>query len=203
LGTKHKRDKKPLVFIGVLILHGSAVLLLLRATHQFHSPINGEVEPLIFLLLHKNETIATTAPPSAAAAPIATSPKRGRLAASVPQSNAITLPPEAAAPKIDWDREAEWAARNELANTAKERDYRNLGGLSAAQLKFVRDNHLVPMAPGMVWAQPRVEVDKETLLPIIHINDHCVLILLFPFCGIGHIHPNSHLLDHLHDPVEP
>jgi hypothetical protein len=203
LGTKHKRDKKkPLVFLGVLILHGSVVLLLLRASHQLHTPIIGDAEPLIFLLLHKNESSETPAP-SSAAAPVATSPKRKRLPAPVAQSNAITVPAEAATPKIDWDHEAESAARNELANDAKEHDYRNLGGLSDAQLKWVRDNHMVQMAPGIVWAHPRVEIDKATLLPIVHINDHCVLVLLVVFCGIGHIQPNTHLFDHLHDPVEP
>jgi hypothetical protein len=199
LGTKHKWERKSLVFLGVLILHGSVLLLLLRATHQFPTAIKGDAEPLIFLLLHKNGIIETPAPPSAAAAGTL-SPKRKRLPAPVAQNNAITLPAAAATPKIDWDDEARWAARNELANAAKEGDYRNLGGLSDAQLKFVRDNHMVPMAPGIVWAHPRVEVDKDTLLPIIHINDHCVLILLFPFCGIGHIRPNTHLLDHMHDP---
>jgi hypothetical protein len=202
LGTKHKPDIKPLVFLGVLILHGSVVLLLLRASHQLHTPIIGDAEPLIFLLLHQNETRETPAP-RAAAAPIATSPKRNKHAAPAAQSNAITLPAEETTPKIDWDHEAESAARNELANAAQQRDYRNLGGLSDAQLKWVRDNHMVPMAPGIVWAHPRVEVDRDTLLPIIHINDHCVLVLLFVFCGIGHIQPNTHLFDHLHDPVEP
>jgi hypothetical protein len=202
LGTKHKRDKKPLVFLGVLILHGSAVLLLLRTNHQFHTPMIGDAEPLIFLLLHKNESRETPAP-SSAAAPGATAARRKRLPAPVAPSNAITPPAEAATPKIDWDHEAQWAARNELANGAKERDYRNLGGLSDAQLKWVRDNHMVPMAPGIVWAHPRVEIDKATLLPIVHINDHCVLVLLFVFCGIGHIQPDTHLFDHLHDPAEP
>jgi hypothetical protein len=77
--------------------------------------------------------------------------------------------------------------------------YRNLAGISEAQLKWVWDNHMLQMAPGIVWAHPRVEIDKATLIPIIHINDHCVLVLVFVFCSVGHITPNSHLLDHMHD----
>jgi hypothetical protein len=203
LGTKHKREKKkPLVFLGVLILHGTVVLLLLRAAQLPRTPSIGAAVPLILLLLQKNENRERPAPPSTAAAG-AIPAKHKRLPATVAQDNAITLPSETATPKIDWDHEAEWAAQNELTNTAKERDYRNLGGLSDAQLKWVRDNHMVQMAPGIVWAHPRVEVDKNSLLPIIHINDHCVLIVLFVFCGIGHIQPNTHLFDRLHDPVEP
>jgi hypothetical protein len=181
-----------------MILHGAVVLLLIRATQQLRPPIASVAEPLIFLLPHKDETVQAPAASSAPAS-VATPAKHKRSAAPIAQSDAITLPTEAASPKIDWDHEAELAARSQLTDAGKERDYRNLGGLSDAQLKWVRDNHMVPMAPGIVWAHPRVEVDKATLLPIIHINDHCVLVLVFVFCGVGHIQPDSHLLDHMHD----
>ena len=111
--------------------------------------------------------------------------------------------PAPAVPRIDWDQEAQRAAKNALSDLGKEGNYRNLAGLSDEQLKFVRDNHLVPMAPGIVWAHPRIEIDPKTLIPIIHINDHCVLVLLIPFCGIGHIKPNDHLFDHMHDQTDP
>jgi hypothetical protein len=140
-------------------------------------------------------TTTSTATPLNSNAP---RPKPPTPAPQPEASHAITRPSDAA-PKIDWQEEAELAAQNDVANGEKERNYRNLGGISEAQLKWVRDNHMVQMAPGIVWAHPRVEIDKATLLPIVHINDHCVLVLVFVFCSVGHITPNGHLLDHMRD----
>jgi hypothetical protein len=202
LSAGGKRNSKQLIFLAVVVLHGAVVLLLLRATHQFQTPVRAAVEPLVFLLLHSRET--PPVPTAAAETPLnSKAPKRKppQPLAAAPQaapSQAITIPSETA-PKIDWQQEAELAALSGVANGEKERNYRNLGGLSDAQLKWVRDNHMVQMEPGIVWAHPRVEIDKATLIPIIHINDHCVLVLVFVFCSVGHITPNSHLLDHRRD----
>jgi hypothetical protein len=201
----NRRDRRPLIFLGVLILHGAVVLLLVRASHELRAPLRSSSEPLLFLFLHKDgpaETPASAPAPAAAAAPVARPVRRRRPAAPMAESNAITVPAETdSTTKTDWDHETQMAVQTALANAGKERDYRNLSGLSAAQLKFVRDNHLVPMAPGIVWARPRVEVVQG--IPIIHINDHCVLILLLPLCSVGHITPNSHLFDDLHHAAEP
>jgi hypothetical protein len=203
LGRKYSSYKRPLIFLGVLFLHGAVVSPLLRASHVLHSPNRNGNEPLVFLLLHP-EAVFNSPAASTASAPAVTAPRRKKLAPRAEESNTITAPAEGpATPTINWEHEAELAAQKQLSAMDKERDYRNLAGLSAAQLKFVRDNHWVPMAPGIVWAHPRVEIDKKTLIPIIHINDHCVLIFLFPFCAIGHIHPNDHLFDPLHDAPAP
>jgi hypothetical protein len=183
-----------------MALHGAVVLLLLRATHQFEAPQRVAAEPLIFLLLHSGESAPVTT--AGAVTPLnakASKRKPSTPAAREPSTLQLPIPPTDTAPKIDWQQEAELAALNGVANADKERNYRNLGGLSDAQLKWVRDNHMVRMEPGIVWAHPRVEIDKATLLPIVHLNDHCVLVLMFVFCSVGHITPNSHLLDHMHD----
>jgi hypothetical protein len=206
LGAGGKRNSKQLIFLAVVVLHCAAVLLLLRATHQFQAPVRAAAEPLVFLLLHSREspplTTASTEVPSNPEAPVRKQQRTPAAARAAPPAaaplQAITIP-SAAAPNINWQQEAELAAQNSVANTDKERAYRNLGGLSDAQLKWVRDNHMVQMEPGMEWAQPRVEIDRATLLPIVHINDHCVLVLVIVFCSVGHITPNSHLLDHMHD----
>jgi hypothetical protein len=57
-----------------------------------------------------------------------------------------------------------------------------------------------PAPPGIEWHHPRFEFDRSTGLPIFWINDHCVLVTVMVFCGIGHIEPNSHLFDHMRDP---
>jgi hypothetical protein len=204
LGAGGKRNSKRLIFLAVVALHGAVVLLLLRATHQFRAPVRASAEPLALLLFHSSEPHAAT-PGSAQTALNPKGPKRkpptpAALEAATPQ---VITPPHEAAPKIDWQQEAELAALNGVTSGEKERNYRNLGGLSDAQLKWVRDNHMVQMEPGIMWAHPRVEIDKATLLPIIHINDHCVLVLVFVFCSVGHITPNSHLLDHMRDTPAP
>jgi hypothetical protein len=206
LGAGGKRNSKQLIFLAVVVLHCAVVLLLLRATHQFQAPARAAAEPLVFLLLHGRES-----PPVTTAAETPVNPKepvrkQQQPTPAAPRAappitaplQAITIPNEVT-PNINWQQEAELAAQNGVANADKERAYRNLGGISDAQLKWVRDNHMVQMAPGMVWAHPRVEIDKATLIPIVHINDHCVLVLVLVFCSVGHITPNSHLLDHMHD----
>jgi hypothetical protein len=205
LGADGKRNSRQLVFLAVVALHGAVVLLLLRATHQFQAPERAAAEPLVFLLLHSRES----APSTTAAAETPLNSKGSKRTPSTPAAREpstpqlrmpqLPMPPSDTAPKIDWQQEAELTALNGVANADRERNYRNLGGLSDAQLKWVRDNHMVQMEPGIVWAHPRVEIDKATLIPIVHINDHCVLVLVFVFCSVGHITPNSHLLDHMHD----
>jgi len=202
LGAGGKRNSKQLIFLAVVVLHGAVVLLLLRATHQFQAPVRASAEPLALLLFHSREpppvTTASAETPLNSKAPKRKLPQPPAAALEPPTPQAIT-PPSEAAPQIDWQQEAELAALNGVANADKERNYRNLGGISEAQLKWVRDNHMVQMAPGIVWAHPRVEIDKATLIPIVHINDHCVLVLVLVFCSVGHITPNSHLLDHMRD----
>jgi hypothetical protein len=196
-----KRNSRRLIFLAVVVLHGAVVFLLLRATHQLQAPLRASEEPLAFLLFHSREpppvtTAAGTQLNSKASKRKPPEPPATSLQATTPQRMQA---PSEAAPNIDWQQEAELAALNGVANADKERNYRNLGGISEAQLKWVRDNHMVQMAPGMVWAHPRVEIDKATLIPIVHINDHCVLVLVLVFCSVGHITPNSHLLDHMRD----
>jgi hypothetical protein len=200
LGAGGKRNSRQLIFLAVVALHGAVGLLLLRATHQFQAPERAAAEPLVFLLLHDRES----APVKTAGAETPLNSKASKRKPSTPVAREPSTPgppmaPTDTAPKIDWQQEAELAALNGVANADKERNYRNLGGLSDAQLKWVRDNHMVQMEPGIVWAHPRIEIDKATSLPIVHINDHCVLVLVFVFCSVGHITPNSHLLDHMHD----
>ena len=200
MGAGGKRNSRQLIFLAVVALHGAVVLLLLRATHQFQAPQRAAAEPLVFLLLRNRDSAPVTT--AGAETPLkskASKRKPSTPLAREPSTPQLPIPPTDTAPKIDWQQEAELAALNGVANADKERNYRNLGGLSDAQLKWVRDNHMVQMEPGIVWAHPRVEIDKATLIPIVHINDHCVLVLVFVFCSVGHITPNSHLLDHMHD----
>jgi len=61
----------------------------------------------------------------------------------------------------------------------------------------------VLMTPGIAWTHPRFEFDRSTGLPVLWINDHCVMITLLVFCGIGHIEANGDLFKHMRDPHAP
>jgi len=59
---------------------------------------------------------------------------------------------------------------------------------------------MAPMPPGIEWRHPRFEFDRNSGLPVLWINDHCVLVTLIVFCGIGKIEANGDLFKHLRDP---
>jgi hypothetical protein len=83
---------------------------------------------------------------------------------------------------MDWEHELELAAHDVLANAEKEKNYRNLSGLSPAQLSWINQNHMKPAPPGLPWNHPRFEFDPKSGLPMFWINDRCVLIALVVLC---------------------
>ena len=60
-----------------------------------------------------------------------------------------------------------------------------------------------PMTPGLQWTHRRVQFDRDTGLPMVWINDHCVLVTVFVFCAIGKIEANGELFKHMRDPTDP
>jgi hypothetical protein len=199
------RDQRPLVFLAVLVSHAVIVLLLVRAVRQPISPHNDSYEPLVLVFLHDGARPITNAvtprrpdvsPPTVPGAPA--------LKLEPMPDDAIEAPPEAPPPPaIDWEHEAELAARNGVAEAEKQRNYRDLSALSAEQLSWAKKNHMEPAAPGIQWTHPRVEFDAHSGLPVFWINDHCVLVTLMVFCAIGHIEANGDLFKHMGDPHDP
>jgi hypothetical protein len=57
---------------------------------------------------------------------------------------------------------------------------------------------LEPAAPGIPWQRPRVEITPGGL-PVIWINERCVLVIVMVFCGIGHIEADGGLFNHMRD----
>jgi hypothetical protein len=117
-----------------------------------------------------------------------------------PEARSIVAPAQ-----IDWQHELELTAQNKVTDAEKEMAYRDLSrSLSPSQLDWLKQHHMEPSdVPGIKWKEPRVEITKDGL-PIIHLNDHCVLIPLYlipmVFCSIGHIEPNGDLFKHMRDP---
>ena len=199
------RHWRPLAFLAVLISHIVIVLIVLRTGRLRISSPADSYEPLILMLLHDSIRVPPEAAPQRPT-PVpraAGSSARAAKPESVPDS-AITLPPAVPPPpEIDWQREAELAAQNGAADTEKQRNYRNLAGLSPEQLSWIKRNHMQPMPPGIEWTHPRFEFDSHSGLPIFWINDHCVLVTLMVFCGIGKIEANGELFKHMGDGHDP
>jgi hypothetical protein len=198
LKTKDTHGWRAAVFLAVVIAHAVLLLLVIRAARLITSP-KRFYEPLVVMVLPNNasETQHAPTPPAQVFRPRPSKQEH-------PPDNAITIPPEnPAQPQIDWEHETELAAENRIAQAEKEKNYRNLAGLSAEQLSWVRQNHMVPAPPGIEWTHPRFEFDRNTGLPMFWVNDHCVLITVLIFCGIGHIEPNGQLFKHMRDPHDP
>ena len=198
------RDRRPLVFLGVLVSHALIVLLLMRAARQPIFQQNDSYEPLVLMFLHDGARAITNvvtprrpevSPPAVPGAPA--------LKLEPVPDNAIGAPPEPPPPGIDWEHEAELAARNGIAEAEKQKNYRDLSTLSAEQLSWAKKNHMEPAAPGIPWTHPRFEFDAHSGLPVFWINDHCVLVTLLVFCGVGHVEHEGGLFKHMGDPHDP
>ena len=208
MSTRDTRDRRPLIFLAVLMIHAAFILLVIRTARLpifLSTPMNA---PLVLLSLpHDARVAADAARPGRLAAQrrSATSKLRASSpsASKAATSNAITVAPDL--PKIDWEEEAERAAENAVANSDEENGFRDLSALSPQQLDWIRRNHMEPVQPGIAWTYRRVEITKGGF-PIIHINDHCVAVpflLVMVFCQIGHIEPNGRLFEHMRDPANP
>jgi hypothetical protein len=194
LNTQDIHDRRPLILLGVLASHAVIVLLLVRAARQPIPPQNESYQPLVLMYLRDGaRTIAQAVTPRRPAV----SPR------AVPRARAANPQPEPPA-TIDWEHEAELAARNGVAEAEKQKNYRDLSALSGAQLTWIRSNHMEPAAPGIPWTHPRFEFDEHSGgLPVFWINDHCVLVMLMVFCRVGHIEPSGDLFSHMGDAHDP
>lgn len=115
------------------------------------------------------------------------------------------LPPPAVALEppapFDWQGAAARAAQRGVAELERQGASNDFSGLSIAQRGWIKKNHLEPVAPGIPWGPPRVEVTPEGL-PIIHVNEHCIVVPMLAFlmfCKIGHIGSSAHIFDHMRD----
>jgi hypothetical protein len=198
------RTRRPLILLVVLLSHIAMVSLILRAERQRKSPSLSR-ESLVLLILPNGTR--NTADVQALTQPEAKPPiSRSKVRSlNSRQDDVVTATPEKLPPAIDWEKEAEIASNNAITNADTQNAYRNLSALSPAQRSWVRQNHLEPARPGIQWKYRRVEV-AEGGFPIIHINDHCIIVpflMMMVFCQIGHIEPKGDLFDHMRDAHNP
>jgi hypothetical protein len=199
------RDWRPLVFLAVLVSHAVIVMSIIRAARPAIASLDGSHEPLILMLLRDR---AAARPDAGAQRPAPISPHAESRARVAPRElapdNSITIPASPSPiPRIDWQQEAELAAKIAAADSEKQGKLRDLSALSPEQLSWVKKNHMEPMPPGIQWHHPRFEFDRNSGLPVFWINDRCVLVTLIVFCGIGKTTANGDLFKHMHDPHDP
>jgi hypothetical protein len=212
LSNRTARGRRSLILVAVIIAHLAVVLLAVRTGRQRSFPAIDTMPPLILLTLTGSPRTEST-PASARSAPrVATAARRPRAAethasvpaeTNLPEANSPEAPP---APAIDWEEEAHRAVQNFELDAEKQKRFRNLAGLSAQQLDWIKRNHMEPMPAGVEWHHHRVQFDKDSGLPVIWINDNCVIVaplMIMVFCRIGHIEANGGLFNHMRDPHDP
>ena len=196
------RRRKAAELLLVLLLHG----FLIEALIQKGRPIFRSSDATHTLLVY---FLPRMAPPisDARKIPISSMPDtRSASKRKRPSDLAIAPPIETAptTPPIDWQKELEAAAKNRESEADKNNAYRDLSrSMSPSQLDWLKQHRMEPANPGITWKSPRVEITQDGL-PIVHINDQCVLVPFFlmpmVFCSIGHVEPNGDLFKHMHDP---
>ena len=189
-----------MTFMVVVLFHGVIAILLTREP-RLTLPLRIVSEPLILTFLNKTPpNHATTAAPSRSAAkPRKANERESASGEAVPTPNETAPSAPQQPPPIDWAHEADLAVENSLAKAEREKNYRDLAGLSPKQLDWVRRNHMAPMTAHIQWNHPRYEFDPSIGLPILWINDHCVMVTVMVFCAIGHIEANGEIFKNMRE----
>ena len=189
--TEHA-ERRTAIFAGVLLLHAMIGILLMRTSSLLTVRINPQE-----LLLSIFGNSLSRKPAEANPAPVkpglnensrakranarreapasALRPPVSDALASITPNDFTLLPP------IDWEHEAEAAVQSRMAATEREKRYRNLAGLSAAQLEWIRKNHMEPVDSNPPWSEthPRNNADG-----VFWINDNCAIVDFMPVCRI-------------------
>jgi hypothetical protein len=175
-------------FFAVLMLHAIVGTILIRSSTLL-SAVGVTPEPFLITLLRHSEQ-REPSEPGPAPKPIANEIVAAKIPSITPEMPRAEVAPESAPdaqsaitllPPIDWTHEAELAIRSSLDNAEREKLYRNLAGLSAAQLDWIQKNHMEPVDTNPPWAEtaPRNNADG-----VLWISDNCAIVNLLPFCRI-------------------
>lgn len=203
---EERENRRVMAFFAVLMLHATIGTILLKSSATLLSAARMAPEEFLIAFLRPAEPRAT-AKPAPAVKPIADEtaavkplgiPREAPKAEAAPQrvpdaQSEITL-----LPPIDWTHEAELAVRGSMDAAEREKRYRNLAGLSAAQLDWIQKNHMEPVDTNPPWAEtfPRNNADG-----VVWISDNCALVNLLPVCRvkIGHRKPRGDLFKNMRE----
>ena len=174
-----------MAFLGVTLLHAIFYLVLVRAPRSALATRIETKNQVVTALLRmfsppglgdrpSIETHLPNAPPRKHQSQ--TNPSIHTHAALAAHDHGILLPP------LDWGHEAEVAARNQINAADKEKSYRNLSGLSEAQLEWINEHHLQFVASNPPWTLTRAGHIEDGML---WINDHCAMVGPMLFCAIA------------------
>ena len=186
-------NRRMTVFFAVLLLHVSVGIMLAKSSRLLIAARLAP-EPFFVNFLRRSQQPPAAAP--ALAKPNAEHTTTDKRAAAQKGSAEIALQPDAIpdtpntsdtpnaitlAPPIDWTQEAEWAVHNYMQAAEREKLYRNLSGLSAAQLEWIRKNHMEPADSNPPWAENRPRNNADGVL---WLSENCALVNGLPFCRI-------------------
>jgi hypothetical protein len=199
-------NRRVAAFFAVLMLHAIVGMILMRSSASLLSAVRRAPAEFLITYLRPAEPREPEKP-----AP-ATKPIADEIAPGKPPSTPREVPKAEVAPDrlpdaqgeitllppIDWTHEAELAVRSSMDTAEREKLYRNLAGLSAAQLDWIQKNHMEPVDTNPPWAEtaPRNNADG-----VLWISDNCALVNLLPFCEfkIGHKKPRGDLFKNMRE----
>jgi hypothetical protein len=202
---EERENRRVTAFFAVLMLHVIIGTILTRSSSTMLSAARLAPEQFFITFLRSTEqpepaepSRTRTKPNAAEAVPA----KRPSVTHEVPKAEAaLDRVPNAQSeitllPPIDWTHEAELAIRSSMDTAEREKLYRDLAGLSAAQLDWIQRNHMEPVDTNPPWAEtaPRNNTDG-----VVWISNNCALVNLLPVCRIrvGHKAPRGDLFKNM------
>jgi hypothetical protein len=199
-----EEPRRPVIFLVVVLVHG-VIATLLGKDSRLILPSRKPPEALVLILLNERSALAHANEVTARSAPVRNKvvrPKPGSDDGSPSVTRDAVPAVPSVSPPIDWNREAELAVKDSIDKAELEKNYRNLAGLSADQLEWVRRNRMQPTTAHIEWSHPRYELDRSTGLPVLWINDHCVMVTVMVFCAFGRIGGNGALFNHMREHLD-
>jgi hypothetical protein len=194
------------VFFAVLLLHLIVGAILVRSSWLLSAARTTPEEFLIaFLRSATEQNLWDASPAHAKPNTKAISPAKGPTGASEASKSAVqpdysfdTQSEVTLLPPIDWAHEAELAVQSQVAAAEREKLYRNLAGLSAAQLDWIQNNRMEAVDANPPWAENR---PKNNADGVLWISENCALVNGLPFCRIrlGRQAPRGDLFENMRE----